>query len=63
MLYSLSTENTASKIRQDFLYGLHGAPKLRQEDFEILKIFRRLTTSEQRPKTIAEFNLNIPVRM
>ena len=62
MLYSLSTQNTASKIHQDFLYGLHGAPKLSQKEFEILNIFRRLTNSEQRPKTIGEFNLNMPVR-
>ena len=57
----MSTQSIESEIRQDFLHGLRGAPRLSQGDIEILKTFHRLTTSEKRPKTVAEFNLNLTV--
>ena len=62
MLHSLSTQSADSGIRQDFLHGLRGAPRLGQEDIEILKTFHRLTTSTKHPKTLVEFVMNIPVK-
>lgn len=62
MLHALSTQSVESAIRQDFLYGLRGAPRLTQEDIEILKTFHRLTTSTKRPKTLLEFVMNAAVK-
>lgn len=62
ILYSLSISNPYSEIRQDFEFGLRGAPQLNPSEFYILTTFYGLITSSNRPKTVLDFIQNAPVK-
>lgn len=62
MLFSLSKRSPESEIREDFDYGLRGAIRLSHYDFEILTTFHFLITSPERPKTVVDFIINVPVK-
>lgn len=64
ILYMFSTQNPwRNEVRENFQFGLRGAPKFSEYEMEMLNTFYRITTSYKRPSTIVEFLANYSLKV